>query len=114
MAAKKKAKSEREKKAIAKLMKSDDNVVKEGGLRCVLFKKSARKGGEKYSGEDKKKHAACFPANFKPKPKTKHPGNKQGLFKACFTLRNLEGSGAAKKRKMLAPACAAIGKPLKD
>lgn len=112
MAAKKKI-SEKKKKAIATLLKSKDNVLKTGGMRCVTFSKSARKGGKKYAGDEKNAHSACFPAKYKAPPKTKHKGNQQGLFKACFTLRKLEGPGAAKKRKMLAPACAAIGKPIK-
>jgi hypothetical protein len=86
------------------------------GLRCITFKKDAE--GKKYTGGKVAKHKACFrtkgtantKTTYKHEPKTAHKGNKQGLFKACFTLSKKPTTKAA---RMLAPACAAIGKPIK-
>ena len=86
------------------------------GKRCISFTKDAE--GKKYTGAKVAKHKACFrtkgtkntATTYKHEPKTAHKGNMTGLYKACFTLSKKKGTKAA---KMLAPACADIGKPLK-
>lgn len=84
------------------------------GMRCVTFTKTARKGGEKYSAAEQKKHSYCFKkkgtkdtaTTYKHEPKTKHPGNMTGLQKACQSPKLKPNTKAG---KMLAPACFAIG-----
>lgn len=91
-------------------MAAKKKAASKAGKRCVTFTKTARRGGEKYTPAEQEKHSTCFPLNYKAPPKTAHKGNKKGLYAACFKLSKSKTSKAA---KMLAPACAAIGKPIK-